>query len=810
MSQMEPELGLGIVQRIEKRSVEIYFPSAACSRLYARATAPLQRVEFQQGDMLQTHAGKRFKVISVALQNNLYYYHAAEGDFPENEVSTHASYSTPQRRLLSGSLDDQQEFILRYRSLMLRQEAVKSDARGFLGGRIDLLPHQLYVAHATTSLHLPRVLLSDETGLGKTIEACLIIHRLILSERITRVLILVPSALIHQWFIELFRRFNLFFQIFDDDFCRQITEKESTLNPFCETQLGICSIEFLIEQDKWHQAAVAAGWDLLIIDEAHHLLEGSPEYDLVRALCRASAGLLLLTATPEQLGRRHHFARLQLLDPSRYHNFELFEQEEDQYLRISALVEKLVADSPLNIDDTNLLISSLPHQFASGQEQWDGVSDWDENRRRLIVQELVDRFGAGRSVFRNTRAALGGFPQRQVDIVALTGDDLSLTKMKHEFFNTSTDQHASTLYHYDDDPRLLWLVEFLRSRQKVLLLCSSLLKVQAIAAALRKRIKIEIALFHENQTLIQRDRFAAWFAQSGGAQILLCSEIGSEGRNFQFAQHLVLYDLPLNPELLEQRIGRLDRIGQKGDITIHVPFLVNSEYEVLVRWYHEGLDAFRQNVPGAFEIYRQLGEQVLACTRGENRQVRLSTLLQSTREIRAEIEESLEKGKDRLLQINSFHQETASRLLRSIQTAEAKAGLQKFMLDVFDHYGINWQPLSERTFQLDTVALTDPHFPLPLMKQEEFIVTFDRRVAIIHEDYEFLTWDHPMVIGVLELVLGSDNGNCTVVVWPDKEHSTDILLETVFVLECIAPKSLPVNRFLPPQVLRVIVDQSGK
>ena len=82
-----------------------------------------------------------------------------------------------------------------------------------------------------------------------------------------------------------------------------------------------------------------------------------------------------------------------------------------------------------------------------------------------------------------------------------------------------------------------------------------------------------------------------------GAQVLLCSEIGSEGRNFQFASNLVMFDLPFNPDLLEQRIGRLDRIGQAHDIQIHVPYLEKTAQSVLVRWYHEGLDALRTYLP---------------------------------------------------------------------------------------------------------------------------------------------------------------------------------------------------------------------
>jgi predicted amidophosphoribosyltransferase len=105
-------------------------------------------------------------------------------------------------------------------------------------------------------------------------------------------------------------------------------------------------------------------------------------------------------------------------------------------------------------------------------------------------------------------------------------------------------------------------------------------------------------VFHEDLTLVQRDRAAAWFSEADGARLLLCSEIGSEGRNFQFAHHLILFDLPLKPDLLEQRIGRLDRIGQTEDIKIHVPYIAGSGEEVLARWYHEGLNAFEKNLEG--------------------------------------------------------------------------------------------------------------------------------------------------------------------------------------------------------------------
>ena len=91
--------------------------------------------------------------------------------------------------------------------------------RGFVGGRIDLIPHQLYIAQEVTSRHAPRVMLSDEVGLGKTIEACLILHRLLLSGRANRILVLVPESLVHQWFVEMLRRFNVWLHIFDAERC---------------------------------------------------------------------------------------------------------------------------------------------------------------------------------------------------------------------------------------------------------------------------------------------------------------------------------------------------------------------------------------------------------------------------------------------------------------------------------------------------------------------------------------------------------------------------------------------------------------
>ncbi|HHH7389356.1 TPA: helicase-related protein, partial [Escherichia coli] len=130
--------------------------------------------------------------------------------------------------------------------------------------------------------------------------------------------------------------------------------------------------------------------------------------------------------------------------------------------------------------------------------------------------------------------------------------------------------------------------------------------------ALRVRSGIPATVFHEGMSILERDRAAAYFAdEEFGAQVLICSEIGSEGRNFQFSHHLVLFDLPAHPDLLEQRIGRLDRIGQQHTIQLHVPYLETSPQERLFKWYHEALNAFLATCPTGNALQHQFGPRLL-------------------------------------------------------------------------------------------------------------------------------------------------------------------------------------------------------
>ena len=209
ISEPEPELGLGTVVSVGNFQVGMMFPASGEKRLYASDTLVLKRARFREGEKVSTRDGESFKIDSVEERDGLLRYSGDGMTFCEDVLSDSTSFSSPHDRLMNGRADSGEVFDLRFKTLRAQNELRRSPLRGFTGGRVDLIPHQMYILHEVSSRQSPRVLLSDEVGLGKTIEACLIMQRLRAVGKAERILILVPESLVHQWFVELLRRFNL-------------------------------------------------------------------------------------------------------------------------------------------------------------------------------------------------------------------------------------------------------------------------------------------------------------------------------------------------------------------------------------------------------------------------------------------------------------------------------------------------------------------------------------------------------------------------------------------------------------------------
>ncbi len=817
ISSAEPELGLGTVLRVEGRQLQVLFAKAGILRPYAIDSAPLLRAEFRAG---QRVAGKgiAFLVERVEVREEILIYRGEGRELEEGQLDDEQSVSQADDRLIGGRTDTVSQFELRVQALQHRAAARRSPTWGLSSARIGLIPHQLRVAGIAAARRPPRVLLADEVGLGKTIEAGMIIARQLATGRSTRVLLLLPDALVYQWFVEMLRRFNLSFAIYDEERCEALDAAnapgDDAGNPFEDTQLVIAGFGFLQHSPRHAQQMLDAPWDLLVVDEAHHLAWSaqvtSPRYALVEQLAARTAGVILLTATPEQLGRSGHFARLRLLDPQRYSSLDGYLDETDTWQGLSAIADQLLVGAVL--DDVQRAI--LTDAFQADAELSTRMADTtDPDNARDLLAALIDRHGTGRAMFRNRRAAVGGFPQRLPQwhvIGADTLDESTRQALLAEFHADIQQPPTAVDADYSSDPRLEVLLALLdqHAGEKFLLICRSQEKVLALEEALRTRSGVRVARFHEGLGLVQRDRNAAYFAQADGARLLLCAEIGAEGRNFQFAHHLILWDLPLDPDLLEQRIGRLDRIGQSHAVSIHIVVVADSAQHVLARWYDEGADAFRHSPADGRELLRRYAQSLIRLAdehaRGvDNRDQELDALLLDTRASHAEAAELIRRGRDHLLELAASRDLHADELQRAFAREDIDPARDAFVQRLLEAFGIHAEELGGQITVLDPQYLSTD--ALPGFAEGPMSITFAREVALARDDLPLLRLDHPLVLGALDLALSSELGNAAFMV-DDELPAHTALLQAVYLLECVADQRLDIERFLPIQPLVITVD----
>ncbi len=866
ISNSESELGLGLIESLDHRTITIDFPASGELRTYAIEQAPLSRVSFAVGDSIKNQENKKFNITTLQEHDGIITYDVTDSDgkasqLCETQLSAAIKLNRPQDRLFTAQFDAEKAYILRHDTLNKKHQLSTSEVNGLYGVRMSLIPHQLYIAHEVAQRPSPRVLLADEVGLGKTIEAGLILHHQLISGRAKRILIVVPDALLHQWLVEMLRRFNLKFSLFNEERCLSLDEEnglnpdedidslDQELNPFHSEQLVLCSLDFLMQNPHRHQQVIDGEWDSLIIDEAHHLKweenNISPEYQLMDVLAQNTPSVLLLTATPEQLGPSSHFARLRLLDPHRFHNLDTFLAEESHYTRLAETAELLIDDKSLEQHDIDVLEEFIPQDNKDLLSQLASANgDELSKAKQKTVDILIDQHGTGRVLFRNTRHAIKGFPERQVKGYALEVceaysslfEKIFNSEEKKEQFSLDFNRRYAELMltpevtyqslkdlgisilknapHWTSfDPRFPWIINLLKElkNKKVLIICAHAETALELEDLLKNKHAIRASVFHENLSIIERDRAAAYFAdEEDGAQVLICSEIGSEGRNFQFSHNLVLFDLPLNPDLLEQRIGRLDRIGQKEIIQIHIPYIKESAQEILFHWYKEGLNAFAQTCPAGQGMVAQLGENLYQQLEQTSYNVdNVISLLDKAKPLFSELNEELQKGRDRLLEMNSFRKPVARKLVQTIHQIEDNNELEDYMLRVCDAYGVDHTEHSAHSYVLHpSNHMLTPHFPeLP---DDGATITFDRETALIHEDRFFMSWEHPMVTGVMDMVFEGEHGNVAFSIIKNKNFKTGtVLLEMLFVVQCIAPSYLQIDRFMPAQLIRLVMDKDN-
>lgn len=763
LSETETDQGLGLITQVQGRLIRVFFPATDELRQYARDAAPLARFSLLVDERAQHIDGWWFRISARTRHQGCWIYQGQREDdqhivtVAEAQLAANVSTQQPLTRMLAGKVDRLDLFRLRQQAQQHLRRWQHSRMAGLLGARAQLLPHQLYIAATVADRFHPRVLLADEVGLGKTIEAGFIMQRRLLTGRSQRLLVVVPDTLCHQWLVELQRRFALRFSLFDQERCEQSAASQDSV--FASEQLILVPMS-LLSKPFWLAELTDVSWDMLVVDEVHQMAPEHSHFAALKQLCKAIPAVLLLSATPERAGTEAHLARLQLLDADRFSDAQSFALEQQNYRALAPLASALAqADAP------------------------------------LLLDRLLDLHGTGRVMFRNSRAHIGGFPQRQLQAVQLPASSDSFQL------------------------RVTWLIALLKQQRqrKFVVICREPEQVLQLSDVLRISHGIHAAVFHQYMTLLERDRAAAYFASDeDGCQLLICSEIGSEGRNFQSAQNLVLFDLPHHPDLLEQRIGRLDRLGQTDTVSIHVPVVAATDEQVWFRWY-DSMQAFTApNTVGA-QLYQEFAEplrEILRLQASGNLDTDLiathiDALCCDTQRVAQQLRDDVAAGRDLLQELNAYRPHAAAQIMTTIEDFDNDPQLITFMQEFWARFGVEYDALNEYSGWLRP---TDQlRVSLPGLPEDGLTVSFDRGYALAHDAIEFISWDHPQVQHALEL-LSEHHFGCTAVALLKNRAlpSGSWFLEVFFSSVAVAPATAVAAEFYPRHTVRILLDSQGR
>jgi SNF2 family DNA or RNA helicase len=406
-----------------------------------------------------------------------------------------------------------------------------------------------------------RTLLSDEVGLGKTIEASIVLKEYIQRGMVKSALILTPTSLVGQWKEELLEKFGLDFPSTDDPDCR------TNRNRFWQAPFILASIN-LAKSKKNFALVSEREYDMVIVDEAHHLKNRSTlNWKLINTLKKRF--LLLLTATPVENNLMELYNLITLLKPGQLKTASEFRKEfmtrgdptdPRNRSRLKALLGEVM------IRNTRAIAKiGLPPRFAHTIRVDPSRSEKELYERITgLVQDINATDGTSRKLLlKNLLAEAGSSPQAvNMTLSRMLGKKDLLLHHQKEI------QAINNLCRSMDDTRKnRVLLKLLRSSSEKKIIFVKYLGTLDHLSDFLSWNKIPHALFHGRMDNRRKDEQIKKFEEE--TDILLTTEIGGEGRNLQFCHQMINYDLPWNPMKIEQRIGRIHRIGQENEVAIY-------------------------------------------------------------------------------------------------------------------------------------------------------------------------------------------------------------------------------------------------
>jgi ATP-dependent helicase HepA len=728
--RFNPELGPGVVRSAEGRTVEVEFPRTGARLRLAADTEALEPLLLRVGARARLLSSSETVIVGALPGPGI--VRLADGrEVHDQDLWPIDLEGELAERLAEGDVDPMAEFSLRVDALHLAAIREAGGLGSFLGGRILLFPHQLHAAETATRSDPVRWLLADEVGLGKTVEACLILNHLLRTGRADRTLVIAPATLTIQWLGELWRKYHQVFVLLDR---RRLADVERDFgrgfNPFDAHRRVVLALELLRDNPRLGEQAVEAGVDLLIVDEAHRLRRGpghagNAEYRSVRPIAELGRHLLLLTATPLEDDVHGYFRLLQLLRPEEFPEDTDFEERlrEGRPLPpcISATRRQEIGGLPPRVP--------RPVELPAGGV-WQELSRLEEALRASPAEDPVAR----RRKARRIRRALAS----PAALEAVLGpDDVAVRDLA---------RRAAAR-----DPRLVWLAEQARkwkqAGDKTLVFVAHRETLESLQSAMRRMSQIRVGVFHEDLSPGQRDIEVAQFRLPGGPSMLVSTECGGEGRNFQFCTRLVLFDLPWNPMAVEQRIGRLDRIGREQPVEI-VYFRPPSGIGSAVVELYENLGLFREPLAGLERALSSAGDAVVELAlSGADRfsPDRFSAIVEEARAGYRRIQE----GAFRELHPDPYQPSMAEEILARVP-GELQELTRETVLAACEHLGFRVDEHRHGTRHSIEFGAQARVGSLPgVPGGASFLGTFDREEAVEDEGIDFYASGHPLVEGIL-------------------------------------------------------------
>jgi ATP-dependent helicase HepA len=708
--------------------------------------------------------------------------------------------------LAEGRVADARAFLLRRRALRLDDER-RSDALGALfASRVMPMPHQVGVVQRVLSARRPRFVLADEVGLGKTIESGMVFSALRLAGLARRVLVVAPSHLTVQWLVELFHKFNRLFTLMDGERYAAARKEDETRSPWARFDLVVTSLE-LLSRDARHRAEIAAAdaaWDLVIVDEAHHL-RGEKAFEAARALAGNAWGLLLLTATPMQLDPEEYHRLLTLVDPETAPSLADLEARLERQEAISAAVRALLEGG-----DADAAVADLARRFP-GDPVLAGAGETKETG--ALLTHLAETYSLSEHLVRNRRATVGGFAPRRLHrhrVTPVEKEQAARTQILdrlREAGGLGGAPLARMVRHLESSPAalkaavsgtkalaglgglaelpdrdakletFLEVVAGIREGEagaKILVFTEARATLDFLVEILGREGVAALG-YHGDLSLVERDRRVARFRDPDGPAVLVSTEVGGEGRNFQFCHHLVHYDLPWSPAAVEQRIGRLDRIGQARTVEIHVLATEGSLSADVLKLLETSVGVFEETVGGLDAVLEEVEPRLLdlALEPPSARAAYAAELARRVTEARARVR----RAYDPLLDLRSADRPGVTALVaRAHRRFDLEDGAEDPEADLRDALWGVARDLDERLEETVTEiarkvglgvdldehveafqcaftfghALTVEALPgLDITRERTELGTFWRDTAIAHEEIDYFATGHPIVEALL-------------------------------------------------------------